>query len=394
MPCTRMIQIREGAMFRNRGRFYTQGSSRLDMYDCFKGINDIYIWTRLYDISDEETDNYSELNFNSSKKTFHICGIVNPPKGYMGYIITFFQRFTGLKKLLKGSALIFCQPMTVSSWMMWYFFRNNKQIFIGRCIGDPEGLKDTHKPLKNQIAWMMNHVSLKYYKKCALQTWVSKELENKYAQKGVPSVIFHDFLIYKSEMCNSPRLSDDGFFRIIFTGRLSEEKGIVDLVNALGILRNPSILLDIIGNGREESHIRSVIKRLHLDSSVRLIGYCEWGEKLFEYMKNADCLVLPSYNEGLGMVLLEAMANGTTVIASRIGGIPDIVTDGYNGLLFEAGDVKALAERINELYSDRKKLLELSINAITVARDNSRDIQLEKFKGAYMKYVYDKLQRL
>lgn len=391
MKCDRLIIMGDGIIYKCKDKYYVGGSAQLDIYDCFEGVEEVYVWSRIYNISEKEAEKYNELKYANTGKTVHVVGIYDQKQGYFSYITTFFERYKKMKKLFGKPAVVMCQPISVSQWMYWFFFRKRYHILIGRCIGDPDGLDDTQKKFHHQIALMMKYVSRRYYKKCALQTWVSQELEKKYRISGVPSIVFHDFLMYKNQMEDTPKISEDGKLRLLFVGRLSEEKGILDLLDAVGRLKNPGIILKIVGEGKERNRIEEEIKRLDIGDRTELLGYVGWGNQLFNLMSSSDCLVLPSYNEGLGMVLLEAMANGTTVVASNVGGIPDIVTDGVNGLLFEAGNVNELSNKIDMLYNNRVLLMKMSENSIKVARDNARDKQLTKFYNAYMEFVFPKL---
>jgi glycosyltransferase involved in cell wall biosynthesis len=93
-------------------------------------------------------------------------------------------------------------------------------------------------------------------------------------------------------------------------------------------------------------------------------------------MRASDILILPSYTEGLPLVLLEAMSQGLAVIASDVGGISEIVRDGETGLLFEAGNAVALADAITKLSADEQLRNILSENAREVAKENTMDRQL------------------
>jgi len=147
-------------------------------------------------------------------------------------------------------------------------------------------------------------------------------------------------------------------FRLLFVGRLVERKGVEVLVRALARLgdRLP-VMLTVIGEGPSESSIRGLVRRLGLSERVTLTGRVDQATLRRAY-READALVLPAIvdvkgdTEGLGVVLLEALRFGLPVIASRAGGIPDIVRDGDTGWLVAPGDPGALADAIVAVASN------------------------------------------
>lgn len=145
---------------------------------------------------------------------------------------------------------------------------------------------------------------------------------------------------------------------ILFVGRLIPLKGCHILIEAISRLHRSDLLykLIIIGDGPEKEPLKELANRLKVLSFIHFIGK-QNRKALLSYYAEADLLVLPSmpYNnqtEGLGVVLLEAMAAGVPVIGSNTGGIPDIIEDRVNGLLFPPGDPDALAEAIIWILSD------------------------------------------
>jgi glycosyltransferase involved in cell wall biosynthesis len=151
----------------------------------------------------------------------------------------------------------------------------------------------------------------------------------------------------------------NGGFRILFVGRLVERKGVPDLIAAVG--RLPAALaphLEIVGDGPERPRLQAQIDREGLGGRVTLRGRVSERE-LRQAYASADVLVLSaivdsrSDTESLGVVLLEAMSYRVPVIATRVGGIPDIVVDGQTGLLVPPGDHAALAGALERLASDR-----------------------------------------
>ena len=146
---------------------------------------------------------------------------------------------------------------------------------------------------------------------------------------------------------------------LLWVGRLAPIKGLDTLLDAVAQLRttHEGVRLLIVGgdadepsNGHEAS-LRQRIERLGLHDAVRFIGP-QPQSVLPLYYVASDVTVLPSYYESFGMVALEAMACGSPVIASRVGGLVTTIRDGVTGFLVPDSDVAALAERIGNLLGD------------------------------------------
>ncbi len=151
----------------------------------------------------------------------------------------------------------------------------------------------------------------------------------------------------------------DGTGPVLFVGRLVERKGVAHLIEAIARLGrgDEGARLEIVGDGPERPGLEALAGRLGVASRVVFRGKIPPDELQASYARAAVC-VLPSVldargdTEGLGVVLLEAMNHGTPVIASRVGGIPDIVEDGVSGLLVPPGDADALAAAVRRLRDD------------------------------------------
>jgi len=142
---------------------------------------------------------------------------------------------------------------------------------------------------------------------------------------------------------------------VLYIGRLINLKGLNYLIEAFTIIsrRVPGVQLIIGGEGPEEERLKQQVEHLGLSESVHFVGFIE-SQDLSRYYHEAAVFVLPSIQaeqaegqtEGLGVVLLEAMACGTPVVGSNVGGIPDIIQDGWNGYLVQERSPAQLAERI------------------------------------------------
>ena len=107
-----------------------------------------------------------------------------------------------------------------------------------------------------------------------------------------------------------------------------------------------------IGKGELDVELRAEAMKISANGKINFLG---WRSDIDEIMPVMDILVLPSLNEGMGRVLVEAMAAGKPIVASSVGGIPDLVQHNHNGLLVPPGDEKALAEAILEIINNPAK---------------------------------------
>ena len=134
-------------------------------------------------------------------------------------------------------------------------------------------------------------------------------------------------------------------------GRLTPVKGHRYLIEAAGKLVDvrPDTTFVFLGDGELSDELKNMVSRLGIGENVKFPG---WRPDMAEVMSIFDIFVLPSLNEGMGRVLVEAMALGKPIVASDIGGIPDLVVQGENGYLVPVSDVETLAARIRELLDD------------------------------------------
>lgn len=152
-------------------------------------------------------------------------------------------------------------------------------------------------------------------------------------------------LIASEKVSNSP-------VRITFLGLIGPRKGIWDLLESLSRLKQTglSFRLAVGGNGEIEKFTREV-ERLGLNDLVEYLGWIS-AEQRDRLLRLTDIFVLPSYGEGLPMSVLEAMSYAAAVVATPVGGLPELIAEGRNGLLVAPGDVAGLSARLAELIVD------------------------------------------
>lgn len=144
--------------------------------------------------------------------------------------------------------------------------------------------------------------------------------------------------------------------RLLFVGGIEERKGLETLVRAVRLLIEEisEVEVHIVGGVRKvlyHERIKRLVRDLELDDNVRFLSHLSDEDLMREYAE-ASVFVLPSKEESQGIVLVEAMATGTPVVATDAGGMPDVVEDGRNGFLVSVGDARAMADRIGVLLGD------------------------------------------
>jgi glycosyltransferase involved in cell wall biosynthesis len=145
--------------------------------------------------------------------------------------------------------------------------------------------------------------------------------------------------------------------RLVYVGRLAREKGLYETLQAmrLALQRAADIRFVIAGDGPEAERLEQYATALGIRSRVTFKGPV-FGDDKVQLLGTADVAVLPSYSEGLPYALLEAMAAGIPVLATPVGAIPDVVTDGTHGYLVPPRDPAAIADAIGRFAADRDRL--------------------------------------
>ncbi len=143
----------------------------------------------------------------------------------------------------------------------------------------------------------------------------------------------------------------------VLVARLSPEKDVATLIYAVKVIlhhlapKDPAFALEIAGDGATRSQLETLSQSLGLGDTVRFLGE---RNDIPTLLANASMFILPSLTEGISLTLLEAMARGLPVVATRVGGNPEVVVDGNTGFLVPAQDPEALAEAMLHIHQHPK----------------------------------------
>jgi len=178
---------------------------------------------------------------------------------------------------------------------------------------------------------------------------------------------------------------------ILFAGLLTENKGLFDLISIVPELvkKVPSVKVLLAGSG-DVPRIQAALQNSHIEGSVQLLGWVD-PQQLIGLYHQSHLFVLPSYYEGLPMVLLEAMACGLPIVGTRVGGIPELVEEGENGILIHPGDREALLNSLARLLNDPILREHMALKNVQKIKEKyDIPIYIQKLKNLYRDILGEK----
>jgi len=175
---------------------------------------------------------------------------------------------------------------------------------------------------------------------------------------------------------------------VFFSGRIGERKGTFELIEAWNLLPEKitnEYKLIISGDG-EVNKARSLASSSKNPASIEVVGWVS-EDRFQSILKSCKIYILPSKNEGLPMGLIEAMSHSKAVITTPVGGIPELINDGENGILVEPGNIKQIGSALQNLISDPNEITRLSRNARESVEPLSMEIYKEKLHMLWKELV-------
>ncbi|MGD0477857.1 MAG: glycosyltransferase family 4 protein [Nitrososphaerales archaeon] len=263
----------------------------------------------------------------------------------------YLKQFTGEFDVVHVQGLQYFEPLTSA--------------LIARRLVGPRSIATAHG--FGQSKWWFNgaerrfmrYVVRKFDRLISVSEYVKRRLQNF---TGLPSsrivTVYNgvDTRVFNPNVDGTEfkrRIGLEGSFMILYVGRWARTKGLPDLINCLPevIKSVPNAKLVLCGRGKMEQALRGQVTSMGLQEGVRFVKLVPSGD-LPLYYAASDLFVLPSSHEPFGLVLLEAMSMCKPVIATRVGGIPEVVKDGENGLLVPPHDAKSLSNAVLRLEAD------------------------------------------
>lgn len=274
-------------------------------------------------------------------------------------------------------------------------FEKGTMVFIAKIFGIRSVFAPRGGPLINEIK---NSTIVKWFVQAVIQNsdyiicqgafWKSffRNLSPKTdisIFKVIPNWIDLEKYTYRQRLASK---ATDASVNIIFLGWMQKEKGIYEIYEALCKLKRQDYTINMffLGDGSEVNELKRLCQNLGSNFKVTFTGWV-YDEQKKRYLDDADIFLLPSYAEGMPNSLLEAMACGIPSIATKVGAIPDLVTNMESGLLIEPANAEALSDAIDFLLSNPQKREMLSKNArIKIETQHSLSFAIKEFEEIFL----------
>lgn len=255
---------------------------------------------------------------------------------------------------------------------------HNKKVYLTVHVGDIDTVFNRIESWRKKLIDVLNG----YVDKVI---FLSNEIKDQFIQAGLDSqkcVALYNYFDFGGYRFEEKKQREE--LRLLFVGAIHREKGIMELLRSVEKVIRPGypVYLDVCGQITDQSiaeEFSSIIKRTN--GHIIQHGYVKGKEKADIY-NAADVLVLPSYHEGMPLVILEALGAGCGIISTKVGTTPEILND-ENAIWVDVGDEAGLLKAIMKVYTDREMLADMgSKNKV-----RSRDFTVEAHIASYCEIV-------
>jgi glycosyltransferase involved in cell wall biosynthesis len=243
------------------------------------------------------------------------------------------------------------------------------------------------RPLARLVGYGFDYLT-KRMARYALTITQGEPLAERYAHPGATSVSLLESTIGEQDLRTREVTALQLPIRLLYVGAVLEKKGLRFLIEAVAELRcEMDVQLALVGSGPDDSEFRQLAAQLELGPAVQFMGSINSERELFQAYRTADLFVLPSLAEGVPRVLIEAMAQSVPVVSTKVGGIPGLIRDGWNGILVDPGSTQALSARIKAVLRDDKLRRQLVTNGLATARRFTREAHAVEFVRLLKQYL-------
>ena len=368
----KLLYVTDQRFYRCQGDWYTTASFPMEEFWHRLGVTDWTFWGRLSEVADGSRLFALQAPAGCEGR-LHLEGPYDQPAGPMGYLRSLRRVRKALKRLVRQADVVWLKMAYVYSSLAVRYC-TGRQVVVSQQVGDPVWGVAAAYPKWKLLGWVHARNCRRVAARADVPSFVSRDVAHRYGGGRSDLVISNESRVRQS-MLRPPRQRPGGSsLEVIFVGRLTPEKRVCDLIRAVD--RVPQARLSIVGDGPERASLQALAEELSCRDRIRWFGLVPWGQRLLELIRAADVLALVSTTEGMPLVLIEAMSQGTPVLATRVGGVPELVTDGVSGLLVDPRRPEQIADALERLRSDPGLWQRLAGGGYAVASQNTVERQL------------------
>lgn len=287
-------------------------------------------------------------------------------RGYYGALMAIPARLRQLRAIVPNhDALVLHTPSDLGAlacwWARWYGIPYGLDVRGDQSV-NVQYLRERGDPLARISAGVFRGLFAWVRARAVSAIYVSRELSERFPLSGGRSMSVYSDVRIPKEWFAAPRdyLDRRPPWKICAVGRIEAQKGYTYLLEACARVAQSNrnlFTLEIVGKGPLEEELRGQAKTLGISDLVRLRGFVPWGSELLKILQSSDLFVLPSITEGMPRAAIEAMACGLPVIASAVGGVPEILSSEY---LVPPTNIQALTDALLKALQSPQQLTQMS----------------------------------
>jgi glycosyltransferase involved in cell wall biosynthesis len=251
----------------------------------------------------------------------------------------------------------------------------------------PVRIHTIHNIAKKEVGSFQRRINKFFYKYCkvipvSISPLVKKTIVEEYGFLDNQVPMIYNGIDLKKCIPKQEYSNKNGIINILHIGRFAEQKNHIGLIESFKIVHDnaPNTVLNLIGTGTLEKEVKNKVRELNLDPCVKFLGL---QSNVYPYLNEADIFVLPSLWEGMPITLIEAMATGLPIVATKVGGVSDIIENNVTGLLVDT-NIEQIAGALLKLIKDKEMREKMGKAAKVASKRFSAQKMARKYAKLYM----------
>lgn len=385
-----LLILNDRHIYKKNKDYYSDETFSKFIWFFKKYYHKINVCVPIFKITNNEKPIYYKIPIDKDKiieteKTYPYKSV---KEYYLKILIILIFNIPILIKAIKKSDAVFMRIPAMNSFLTTFLCLIFKKPIISYFVGDENEIIKTgtkYRGMNRKIALIISKFhNILYRKICRYSKvvfFISSELKKKYENYSDISYFIFTSLVetkdihFKKDICDDIKPT-----KLLYVGGLRHEKGVEYLIRSIKYLIQEGfqIRLQICGIGPENMKLQTITNEMKINTFIDFLGFVPFGPKLSEIYNQNDIFILPSISDGVPKVLLEAMAEGLPIIATKVGGIPDIITDRENGILTAPASPYEIVKAIKLIIKDDTMRNRIRRNGYKFVANHTIDKQVMK----------------